>query len=114
MTMVTILAAPGGLLVAIVGLAAILAMYQRRRKRTLRQREQITNGLHPAASSVASEPSPRAPQSSQRELDLSLQDDDDYPRPSSKQPDLIHPKRGTTTFWIPLQQGHDLEKHHLR
>ena len=96
MTMVAILVAPGGLLVAIVGLATVLALYQRQRKRALRQREQPANGLHPT---VPSEASPRISQQQQRDPELSLQDDDEYPHPNNKQPDLIHPKRGKVGSW---------------
>lgn len=38
-TMVVVLAAPGALLIAIIGLAAILAIYHRQRKRNLRQHQ---------------------------------------------------------------------------
>jgi len=94
MTMMAILAAPAALLVLIVALAGILALYQRQRKRTLRQREQTGNGLHPATAAASAAVTATGPAAATAASEPSqLQDDEDYPRPNSKQPDLIHPKR---------------------
>jgi len=95
-TMVTILAAPGGLLIAVVVLGAVVAIYRRQRKRTQRQLQLTENGAggrqQPAPDAPQAPPIATAAHQQQREQ-LSLQQDDDYARRTNKQPDLIHPKR---------------------
>ena len=75
-TMVVVLAAPGALLIAIIGLAAILAVYHRQRKRNLR---------HQSSQSAVQA----------RDGD-DANDDANYAQTkNAKQPDLIKSKRGT-------------------
>lgn len=77
--MVVVLAAPGALLIAIIGLAAILAVYHRQRKRNLRHQ------------------STQNPQSVvQSRDDDDANNDANYSHTKNgKQPDLIKSKRGT-------------------
>jgi len=90
MTMAVVLAAPGALLIAIVGLAAILAFYHRQRKRnSLRHQQSV------ALAAVGSV----------QPLPGEIQDDEDFNRrpqltnsaknaTNGKQPDIIKSKRG--------------------
>lgn len=78
--MVVVLAAPGALLIAIIGLAAILAIYHRQRKRNLRHQSS-----QPAQSSVPA-----------RDLEDANDGGSNYSQTKNgKQPDLIKSKRGT-------------------
>lgn len=77
--MVVVLAAPGALLIAIIGLAAILAIYHRQRKRNLRHQ--------------SSQHSQSVVQT--RQVD-DVEDGVNYAQTKNgKQPDLIKSKRGT-------------------
>jgi hypothetical protein len=75
-TMVVVLAAPGALLIAIIGLAAILAVYHRQRRRNLRQ-----------------QPSQSAAQTC--DGDDANDDVSNYTKTANGKPDVIKSKRGT-------------------
>jgi hypothetical protein len=74
--MVVVLAAPGALLIAIIGLAAILAVYHRQRRRNLRQ-----------------QPSQSAAQTC--DGDDANDDVSNYTKTANGKPDVIKSKRGT-------------------
>lgn len=96
-TMVVVLAAPGALLIAIIGLAAILAVYHGRRKTNLRH---------------------QAPQSAVQMCDADeANEDSNYAKTTNGKPDVIKSKRGmpSDSLWRnPLAKYKDREsRYHL-